>query len=60
MEINSLKKEKHKLKNEWRLERKTANYDSDNDGKFYEDAINDIDESIRASQTYLDELRGSR
>jgi hypothetical protein len=60
VEINSLKKEKHKLKNEWRLERKNVNYDSDEDRMFYEEAINDIDESIRASQMYLDELRRSR
>jgi hypothetical protein len=57
IEINSLKKEKNKLKNEWRKERKTIDYESDEDGTFYKEAIADIDESIKASKNYLDTLR---
>ena len=59
-EINSLRKEKLQLKNQWRLERKTSDYDSEEDGTFYADAVKDIEESIRTSQKYLDDLKEAR
>ena len=55
-EINGLKHEKLKLMNEWRKEKKTIDYDSENDGDFYKNAIADIDKSIEASQKYLDKI----
>jgi hypothetical protein len=55
-EINGLKHEKHKLMNEWRKEKKTIDYNSEDDGSFYKEAIADIDKSIEASQKYLDKI----
>lgn len=57
VEIHSLKKKKQNLINEWRKERKTADYDSEEDSKFYKSPIKEIEESIKASQKYLESLR---
>jgi hypothetical protein len=56
-DINSLIHSKRELKNEWRKERKQADYDSDVDGEYYTNALQELENLIAAHQQFLDDLK---
>jgi len=55
-QIDDLTHKKRQLKNDWRKEKKGTQYDSDEDGEFYKNAIDEIEELITAKQEYLESL----
>jgi hypothetical protein len=56
-DINNLIHTKRELKNEWRKERKQANYDSDVDGEYYTNALQELESLILAQQQFLEDLK---
>jgi len=56
-DINNLINTKRELKNEWRKERKQTNYDSDVDGEYYANALQELESLIVAQQQFLEDLK---
>ena len=53
LRLDSLRKEKLSIKNEWRKEKKNADYDSDEDGELYRSSIKKIEDVISVAKDYL-------
>jgi hypothetical protein len=51
-DINNLIHTKRELKNEWRKEKKRTDYDSDVDGEYYADALEELESLIAAQHSW--------
>jgi len=56
LEINALNKDLQQLKNEWRKEKRSVTYESEEDGEYYKSSIANLEESIRVHKMHLDRL----
>ena len=56
-QIDDLTHKKRELRNEWRKEKKHNSYNSDDDGEYFKNSIEEINQLITSKQGYLDEIK---